>query len=227
MFKRSLSKHVPKKELDRSKTRSKFLERDPYSNVKSTSDDLTKYAQLKKKGLNDLDLYRKNYKQRYSKKNVLGKIDCYCEKKIFDKYDRIDELALKFQKDKKSFNKKVDKKFCIPLILFALVPVLGLIIPLLFNKYSPIVKYLCLSDCTHHGGNSFDHSIGDYTQVSIDKKTWEIITQVNNIFLYISSVVLLLVLIYVLVKVIKYKKLKEGRDKMSLKEYYYFTKSLF
>ncbi|SCA83690.1 Plasmodium exported protein, unknown function [Plasmodium vivax] len=229
IFPRSLAKHVPKKEFNRSNIRNKLLENNSFNNAQCTSDDLSKYAQLKKKGLNDLDLYKKLYTHRYSKRNVLGKFDCYCEKKIFDKYDRIHDLAEKLKNDKKTFKKKVNKIVGIRLILFALIPVLGLILPLLFNKYSPIVKYLCLSDCNkqHEGSSSSDHSGTDYTKVSIDKNTWETITQVNDIFLYISSVVVLLVLIYIFVKVIKYKKLKAGRDKMSLKEYYNFTKSLF
>ncbi|SCA81781.1 Protein of unknown function, putative, partial [Plasmodium vivax] len=230
-FQRSLAKYIPKNELDSSKTRKKLLENNSYSNVKSTSNDLTKYAQLKKKGLNDLDLYRKLYKHRYSKKNVIGKFDCYCEKKIFDKCNRIDELAQKFQKDKKSFNKKVDKNFGIPLILFALVPVLGLIIPLLFNEKFPIIDR-CFSDCTSKHGETSGTSEDAHTKKNlikglITKNTWETITQLNNVFLYISTVVVFLVVIYIFIKLIKYKKLKAGRDKMSLKEYYQFTKSLF
>ncbi|CAI7724084.1 Plasmodium exported protein, unknown function [Plasmodium vivax] len=230
-FQRLLAKHVHKKELDRSKVRDRISGNNSYNNIKSTSDDLSKYSQLKKKGLNDLDLYKKLYKHRYSKKNVLGKFDCYCEKKIFEKYDRIDELAQKFQKDKKSFNKKVDKNFGIPLISFALIPVLGLIIPLLFNESFPIIKR-CFNDCTDmHGesGVSIDqaHTNKKLIKALISKDTWETITQLNNVFLYISTVVVFLVVIYIFIKLIKYKKLKAGRDKMSLKEYYHFTKSLF
>ncbi|VVA00101.1 Plasmodium exported protein, unknown function [Plasmodium vivax] len=131
-FLRSLAKIVPKKEFDRSRKGAKLLERDPYSNVKCTSDDLSKYAHLKKKGLNDLDLYRKNYKQRYSKKNVLGKMDCYCEQKIFEKYDRIYELAEKLKNDIKSFNKKILKKYGVRIIILGLLPFLGFVFNILF-----------------------------------------------------------------------------------------------
>ncbi|KMZ88773.1 hypothetical protein PVBG_05865, partial [Plasmodium vivax Brazil I] len=131
IFQRSLANLVPKKDFSRSSVRNKLLENNSRNNVKCTLDDLAKYLQLKKKGLNDLDLYKKLYKHRYSKKNILGKLDCYCEKKIFDKYDQIHDLAEKLQNDKKTFKKKVNKIFGIRLILFGLIPVLELIIPLL------------------------------------------------------------------------------------------------
>ncbi|GAB69941.1 CYIR protein, partial [Plasmodium cynomolgi strain B] len=80
-FQRLLAKQVIKKELDQSKIRDVISENNSYNNVKCTSGDLSKYAELKKKGLNDMNLYKKLYKHRYSKKNILGKFDCYCEKK--------------------------------------------------------------------------------------------------------------------------------------------------
>ncbi|KMZ99365.1 hypothetical protein PVNG_04623 [Plasmodium vivax North Korean] len=137
-YNRSLAKHVPNKEFDRSRIRDKLLEKNSYNNVKCAAEDLSKYSQVKKKELNDLDLYRKHYSNRYSKKKVLRKFDYKCEKKIFDKLDHIQMLAERLKNDNKSFNRKVSKIFGSRLILFVLVPVLGLIIPLLFNKYSPI-----------------------------------------------------------------------------------------
>ncbi|SCA82137.1 Plasmodium exported protein, unknown function, partial [Plasmodium vivax] len=222
-FHRSLANQVPKKELDRSKVRDRIRGNNSYNNVKCTSDDLSKYAQLKKKGLNDLDLYKKLYNHRYSKRNVLGKFDCYCEKKLFDKYDRINDLAEKLQNDKKTFKKKVNKIFGIRLILFGLIPVLGLIIPLLKNEHFGIITW-CFSDCKNNEhlklpvtGNEHKE---EYSMLSINEETWKLISFVNFIFLITTGVFILCMVLYILLKMIKYKKLKAGKDKMCLKEYY-------
>ncbi|KMZ77387.1 hypothetical protein PVIIG_05418 [Plasmodium vivax India VII] len=133
---RLLEKHETKKELGRSSVRNKLLENNAYKNAQYTSGDLSKYAQLKKKGLNDLDLYRKLYKHRYSKKNVLGKIDCYCEKNIFDKFDYIQNLSERMNIDKKRLKSFFFKKYGSVLIIISLVLLLGIIYPIL--RYSDL-----------------------------------------------------------------------------------------
>ncbi|CAG9484366.1 unnamed protein product [Plasmodium vivax] len=229
-FQRSLAKHVTKKELDRSKIRDRISGNNSYNNVKCALDDLSKYSQLKKKGLNDLNLYKKLYKHRYSKRNVLGKLDCYCEKKVFDNFDYINELKEKLQHDKRSFNKKLDKVLTIRFILLGLVPLIGFIIPLLRTGNFGIIQR-CFSDCKNSEhlddtkAQPLPHKPG-YKMLSINESTWKIICIVNTIFLYVSTVIVLCVVLYIFIKVIKYNKLKAGRDKMSLKEYYHFTKSL-
>ncbi|CAI7717575.1 Plasmodium exported protein, unknown function [Plasmodium vivax] len=228
-FQRSLAKQVYKNKVDHSRIRNKLLDNNSHNNVKCTSDDLSRYSQLKKKGLNDLDLYKKLYKHRYSKKNVLGKFDCYCKKKIFDKFDYINELKEKLQHDKRSFNKNLNKIFDIPLILFALFPLIGFIIPLLKNEKFGIIQR-CFNDCdikehlTTEG--SPNTHMENYPKILIDKSTWNNIIYVDFAFTCIAVIIVLCVVLYILIKVIKYKKLKSGRDKMSLKEYYRFTKSL-
>ncbi|KMZ88747.1 hypothetical protein PVBG_05693 [Plasmodium vivax Brazil I] len=66
----------------------------------------------------------------------------------------------------------------------------------------------------------------NYPKILIDKSTWNNIIYVDFAFTCIAVIIVLCVVLYILIKVIKYKKLKSGRDKMSLKEYYRFTKSL-
>ncbi|SCA83578.1 Protein of unknown function, putative, partial [Plasmodium vivax] len=229
-FQRSLAKRVPKKELGHAKVRDIISGNNSYNNVKCTSDDLSKYSELKKRGLNNLDLYKKLYNHRYSKKNILGKFDCYCEKKIFDKFDYINELKEKLQHDKMSFNKKLKKIFDIPLILFGLIPLIGFIIPLLKIENLEIITG-CFADCKNenHYENknlSTPHKDDTYNRISINESTWNTITYVNYAFTCIAVIIVLCVVLYILIKVIKYKKLKAGRGKMSLKEYYHFTKSL-
>ncbi|VVA00342.1 Plasmodium exported protein, unknown function, partial [Plasmodium vivax] len=57
------------------------------------------FERLKQGRSNLVDDYLKSYKNRYSKKNALGKLECYCEKLVFDKIDYINKLAKKVQND--------------------------------------------------------------------------------------------------------------------------------
>ncbi|KMZ77274.1 hypothetical protein PVIIG_06330, partial [Plasmodium vivax India VII] len=121
--------------------------------IKSEKDILT-YGSLKPEGLNYYDTYKKKYKQRYSKKSGLAKLDCYYEKKVFDKIDNIFKLAQKTKNDKKYFKRKIRNKYIIPFIIFGLLPILGLILPLLFYNYNVFFGNYCFSDCTDTHGSS-------------------------------------------------------------------------
>ncbi|GAB70067.1 CYIR protein, partial [Plasmodium cynomolgi strain B] len=51
----------------------------------------TVYDKLQKSCSNDLKNYKKEFKRKYSKRKDLIRLDCYCEKNIFDMIDRIGE----------------------------------------------------------------------------------------------------------------------------------------
>ncbi|KMZ83277.1 hypothetical protein PVBG_05904 [Plasmodium vivax Brazil I] len=213
-FQRSLATHATKKELDRSKIRDIISGNNSHNNVKCTSDDLSKYSQLKKKGLNDLDLYKKLYNHRYSKKSVLGKFDCFCEKKVFHKIEDIEKIIDKMQNDKKLLKKNY---------------VFGLIVPMLYNEYFNLI-FDCFSDCSHSSHNKSGgthHDDEKYIKAKINESTWDIIEIVNFTFLCVSTFIVLSIIIYIFIKFIKYQRLKACRSKMSIKEYCKFCKSLF
>ncbi|CAG9481140.1 unnamed protein product [Plasmodium vivax] len=52
---------------------------------KTIKDDMPNYEYLKK-GINDLDTYKKDYKRRHDKKKGLARLDCYYEKKYVGPY---------------------------------------------------------------------------------------------------------------------------------------------
>ncbi|KMZ76620.1 hypothetical protein PVIIG_05464 [Plasmodium vivax India VII] len=228
-FRRSLAKQVYKKEVDRSRTRNQLLDNSTYNDVKGTSDDLSKYSQLKKKGLNDLELYNKLYKHRYSKKNVLGKFDCYCEKKIFNQFDYMLNLSKKINMDKKRLKNIFFKKYGSILIISSLLLLLGLIYPILRCTDSSILK-ICSNKCDKHDApgtpnGKTDHFTG-YHKSSFDIDTLEMIESIYKVLICVLPLIFLMFIIYILIKLIKYEKLKAGRDKMCLKEYFHFAKSL-
>ncbi|KMZ88917.1 hypothetical protein PVBG_06292, partial [Plasmodium vivax Brazil I] len=75
----------------------------------------------------------KGYKDRYMKKKGLSKLDCYYENKVFGKINHIRDIAEKMHNDKKRWKKFFLKKYGIVLMLFALIPAIGLIFPILFG----------------------------------------------------------------------------------------------
>ncbi|KMZ94943.1 hypothetical protein PVMG_06114 [Plasmodium vivax Mauritania I] len=229
-FHRLLAKQVPKNELSHSSVKNKkILENHSYNNVKCTSDDLSKYTQLKKRGLNDLNLYKKLYKHRSSKKNILGKFDCYCEKKIFDKFDHMLNLSEKMNTDKKRLKSFVFKKCGIVPIIIVLLLLLGLIYPILRCGDNPILK-ICAHGCDKHNDPSVSTGKSDHFnkihKSFFGKDTLEMIEKIYEVLIYVVPLIFLMILLYIFIKILKYQKLKSGRDKMSLKQYYNFTKSL-
>ncbi|KMZ94946.1 hypothetical protein PVMG_06117 [Plasmodium vivax Mauritania I] len=222
-FIRLLAKYELKKKLDHKRLREELTDFRKGNKEKNYSDDLTAYSNLKKRGLNNLDLYKKVYNHRYAKKNIFGKLDCYCEKKLFDKIDYINELAEKKWNNKKSFIKKVLKKYFIPLFLFSLLPLLGSIFPILFDGGKDAIIKGCQKV---HSNPSTDCSLSD-VMFHANDIFWAS-EKVNFIlFFIIVPIIVILVIVYILLKVIKYERLKSGKDKMSVKQYFNLCKNIF
>ncbi|KMZ96414.1 hypothetical protein PVNG_06357 [Plasmodium vivax North Korean] len=222
-FRRSLAKHEFKKNLDNSRLRENLPD---YRNHRGTKKDevISSYGQLNRVRLNDLDNYMKGYNKRYYKKKGLAKLDCYCEKKIFDKIDYINKLAEKMQNNKKSYKKKIYNKFVFKFILFAFSPLLGLIFPILFggdkeNK-NPIINW-CKTE--HPSGQTCTY----YPVVHANQQAYDAVKYINNVVSYLLLTIVIFVVIYAFIKLIKYEKLKAGKGKMKAKEYYRFCKEFF
>ncbi|SCA60447.1 Protein of unknown function, putative [Plasmodium vivax] len=226
---RLLAKHEIQWELERSNFRDKLTDHSMERRKKYIKEDISSYSQLKKKGLNDLNAYKKTYKHRYSKKSGLAKIDCYCERKVFDALDNIQRFADNRQKNKKSLKRWFFKKYGVPMILFTLIPLLGAIIPTVLelryiqNGYFPCYGY----DKDWDKVKRTDHKYYNYNYTKeIDVNTWIKLEIINKIFLYASILIIAIVVIYILIKVIKYERLKAGIGKIKGKEYYHFCKSI-
>ncbi|KMZ96393.1 hypothetical protein PVNG_06304 [Plasmodium vivax North Korean] len=219
-FIRLLAKQELKKKLDRKRLRDELTDFRNGIKEKNYSDDISAYSDLKKRGLNNLDLYKKVYSHRYAKKNVFGKLDCYCEKKLFDKIDYINELAEKKWNNKKSFIKKILQKYFIPLFLFSLLPLLGSIFIILFDgKDKAIIKV-----CTKIHSNGECDTQEAMFHVNDTFKAFEKINYI--LFYYIVPSIVILVILYILLELIKYERLKSGKDKMSVKQYCRLCKSI-
>ncbi|SCO66143.1 Protein of unknown function, putative, partial [Plasmodium vivax] len=190
---------------------------------KKKDDIISSYGRLNSVRLNHLDNYMKGYNKRYSKKSGFAKLDCYCEKKIFDKIDYINKLAEKMQNNKKSYKKQIFNKFVFKFILFALLPLLGLIFPILFggkDKDDTIIKWCKKS---HDTGKICKF----YPVVHGTQEAYDAVTYMNYVIFYLLLTTVIFVIIYAFIKLIKYEKLKAGKGKMKAKEYYRFCKEFF
>ncbi|CAG9483074.1 unnamed protein product [Plasmodium vivax] len=227
---RLLAKHELHKKLAYEGTGANLLHNSIDKNKKILADDVSVSSILNKKGSNNVETYMQNYKRRYKKKKGLYKLDCYCEKKVFDKLNYIYTLSDKMRNDKKGFKKKIRKKYGIGFIILSLTPALGLIYYILFgyNKDLRGVIDLCMEN-SHYIKQTRLHKVKGECS-GLKREHWQTtignIGFANEIYSFTMITIVLLFFIYILAKVIKYKKLKAGRDKMSLKEYYRFTKSL-
>ncbi|VUZ99602.1 Plasmodium exported protein, unknown function [Plasmodium vivax] len=127
-FKRYLSEYEGETEIDKTG----LYKNSPYDiGGKRTiiyDDSISTYANLKNRDSIKLKLYKTGYKHRYAKKKGLSKLDCYCEKKLFDKIDDINKVSEKMHNDKKRLIKKILKKHCKGVIILTSILLIGLII---------------------------------------------------------------------------------------------------
>ncbi|KMZ98409.1 hypothetical protein PVNG_04353 [Plasmodium vivax North Korean] len=176
---------------------------------------------MKRNELNNIDVYMKNYKHRYGKKKGLFKLDCYYENKIFKKIDYIYDLAKIMRNYKKSFKKNILQNFGYRLIFLSLIPFFGIVFPILFNEKYPLIN-VCFSSHTH-GSNDCK----DYYELLFTENKWKIFLPLYTTLLSLLIILVLSINFYILIKVLKYERLKCGKGKMSIKEYCRFCKDIY
>ncbi|KMZ94658.1 hypothetical protein PVMG_02547 [Plasmodium vivax Mauritania I] len=231
IFKRSLAKHEFQRNLKYQSHRENLYDIKKNKSMKDDNNNKPTYEYLKK-GLNDLESYKKDYNNRYIRKKGIAKLDCYYEKKVFDLIDEIYALSRKMNNSKKALKKKMYKKFGYRHIFFSSLPLFGLILHVLFSKFGPFTKY-CPSDCSNKHGVTNPketipkiHQAKQLTFAAIDTTTLKIIVILHDLLFIILSISAITVTIYTLIKIIKYERLKSGKGKMNMKEYCQFCKDL-
>ncbi|SCA83753.1 Protein of unknown function, putative [Plasmodium vivax] len=86
-FKRYLAEYAGETKIDKTglyKNSPYYFENNETSNY---HDYVSTYRNMKNSDSKKLKLYKTSYRHRYSKKKGLEKLDCYCEKILFDKFD--------------------------------------------------------------------------------------------------------------------------------------------
>ncbi|KMZ83305.1 hypothetical protein PVBG_06152 [Plasmodium vivax Brazil I] len=230
-FERYLAEYEGEAEIDKTAL---YINSPYYFENKGTSnydDNVSIYGNIKNRDSIKLNLYKTGYKHRYAKKKGLSKLDCYYEKKVFDKIDYIYDLAKKMRNDKKSFKKKIYNKFAIPLFVFALLPLLGIIFPILFEgkfgeRLIPWTRHKCPTYPTSRKDGNCGLCPKGYYHLFTGKYSFSISYCFNAIISCILIFMVITVIFYTLIKVIKYEALKAGKGKMNRKEYITFCKEL-
>ncbi|SCA82050.1 Protein of unknown function, putative, partial [Plasmodium vivax] len=236
-FNRLLGRVVQNKEFEHTHLRVKLPDRGIHKNERTVSDDLSTYSRVKRKASNNIDLYMKNYKNRYMRKKGLSRLDCYYENKVFSKFNNICDIGKKMQYDEKRAKKFFLKKYGIGLIFLSLIPAFSLIYFILFGVgENPGIFGLCpvRSDDKSH----FESGIGKHKDSPEDIKNcfrrWmydyeyeiNIAGYISMAFSFIMIIIVLSLFFYILIKVIKYEKLKAGKGKMCIKAYCKFCKDI-
>ncbi|KMZ92302.1 hypothetical protein PVMG_03657 [Plasmodium vivax Mauritania I] len=236
-FNRLLARYEQLSGLESTKLREKLSDRKPYTEKSNVSGNISAYSHVKRNESNNIDVYMKNYKHRYGKKKGLSKLDCYYENKVFGKFNNICDIGKKMQYDEKRSKSFFVKKYGIGLILFALIPTLGLIFPILFGDFykMPGIFGLCPSrngEGSHFNDKGSHKNSGEYASCSKkwiydNENTINKFGEISCIFSFIMIAIVFLVLFYIFIKIIKYEKIKAGKGKMNVKEYYRFCKNVF
>ncbi|SCA83684.1 Plasmodium exported protein, unknown function [Plasmodium vivax] len=225
-FNRLLAKHDRQRELKYSRQGAQLANDIINKNTRNVLKDTPSYVQLSKKGKTGLDVYMNEYKRRYRKKKGLSKLECYCEKKVLDKLHGLYAAGEKLKNEKKSLKNFFLKKYGIGLILFALMPAVSLIYYILFGAgswWDAIIKF-----CRTASHISDEKLSGCQNRHEYKWKPYiDYIHPALMVFTFTMIIIILLFVFYTLIKVVKYEKLKSGKDKMSLKEYLRFSKDVF
>ncbi|GAW84413.1 variable surface protein [Plasmodium gonderi] len=184
--------------------REKELEKEKKLKLKKQrEEDMLKYKEINKHGINDLDTYMKYYKQRYYSRKGLGKFDNYCEKYIFDNVNKIDKIAESSYNE----NERLKKKICVRYGLYGTVFCLFHLSALIYPLTSKIKK-----------NDTPSHLL--YITLGIPFYDY----QIYGTFIIILSILLLVSIIYIMIKIVKYERLKSRKYIMNFKKYCAFCK---
>ncbi|SCA81701.1 Plasmodium exported protein, unknown function, partial [Plasmodium vivax] len=221
-FYRLLAKHEQQRELRDNRFRDKLPDNSPHKNRRKMSDNIPTYSEVRSKASNNFDIYMKGYKDRYIKKKGLYKLDCYYENKLFGKFNHMCDVAEKMRNDKKRWKRFIFKKYGIGLIIFALIPSLGLIFHILYGVgKNPGIYGLC-DQTNHFDSNKNEHNqqagVGCPKKWLYDQKdTIETYGYISYIYMSTMIIIVLLFVIYIFIKFIKYEKLKYEKCKLNTK----------
>ncbi|KMZ76694.1 hypothetical protein PVIIG_05306 [Plasmodium vivax India VII] len=231
-FYRSLANHDIRKNVNYQSHRGNRSDVKMNKKIKDCKIDRSTYECLLN-GQKDFESYKKNYKQRYTKKKGLAKTDCYLEKKVFDKFEYIDNITGKMTNKRNAYRKIIFNKYTMRLILFALLPSLGIIFPILFsaeNREGRLVRWTNRICPTYYVGQSTGEQCvlcrDGYYHLFTAKGSYSISYFFNALITTILLIAACFMVFYTLVKVIKYVRIKSGKGKMNAKGYFNFCKEM-
>ncbi|VVA00072.1 Plasmodium exported protein, unknown function [Plasmodium vivax] len=169
------------------------------------------YKKLQKSCSNDLKIYKQQFKRKYARRKGLKRLDCYCEKKIFDMIDTLGEQPEGNSSNNIKLKKNIVRKWGIRFIVMCLIPLIGIILPILDQ----------IDVSTKAGSDSTKNSI------LLESGIPESVCIIYCIIFIILTYIILFSIIYTMRKVVKYHRLEAGRGKLNFREYCHFCKDIF
>ncbi|SCA81901.1 Plasmodium exported protein, unknown function, partial [Plasmodium vivax] len=204
---RLLTKYEEQNELMNTRLQYKTNDNRQHQKLINGRDNNT-YEKLKRGKPNNVEAYLNSFKYRHSKKSGLKKLDCYCEKKLFNSFNKIVSLAEEKKFSKKRIKKVLYKKYGIPFIIICLLPLLVLLFPIVVH-YSNYVVHKC--QVTLESSNQ-GTSTGVLKSVSHERCTTipHAYTYLNNLFFVTLAIIIVSFIIYTFIKVNKYQRIRSG-----------------
>ncbi|CAG9479395.1 unnamed protein product [Plasmodium vivax] len=207
---RLLAEHDLKTGLYDKKIEDNLLKYGDNGIVKIDNYDSSVYKKLQKRCSNDLKIYKQQFKRKYKKRKGLKRLDCYCEKKIFDMIDILGEHPVGTSSYNIKLKKNIVRKWGLRIIGMCLIPLLGIVLPI-FDRIDSSTKL----------DTNKTQSI--LKESGIPKPVYII----YGIFFIILTYIILFSIIYTMTKVVKYHRLEAGRGKLNFREYCHFCKDIF
>ncbi|KMZ95052.1 hypothetical protein PVMG_05579 [Plasmodium vivax Mauritania I] len=172
--------------------------------------DNNTYEILKRGKPNNMESYLNSYKSRYSKKSGLKKLDCYYEKKLFSRIDKIEKIAKQKNLSKSRIKRIIYKKYGILFFLLSLIPLFALAIPVYVIKQHPGSRLKCTYKIKHVPGSSDKCEVEEITHIPQCQYDEIEFPYLRYIFLFIFIIIVLSLIIYTYIKIMKYSRIKEG-----------------
>ncbi|ANQ09117.1 Uncharacterized protein PCOAH_00037080 [Plasmodium coatneyi] len=166
--------------------------------IRADSKGLTIYDMLKKNCAIHLEIYKAQFKRKYTNSKGLRRLRYYCEKKIFDLIDRTGEQQVGTSSFKTKLKESTVKKWGKRVIVMCLFPLIGTILPI-FVKICGKIPHLIA----------------------------QALYGIYGIFFIILAFIIIFLVIYIMTKVVKYHRLEAGLDELSFREFFVFWDHIF
>ncbi|CAI7717609.1 Plasmodium exported protein, unknown function [Plasmodium vivax] len=201
---RSLAKYEQENELGniRLKNKTSNCEENHKLFINDNNNNNT-YEKVKRGSPNHMEAYLKSYNSRYTKEKGIKKLDCYYEKKLFKLLHKISKLVEQKNISKSRIKRIIFTRYGLLLFIISLLPLLALAIPV--DKWTVHTIDKCKAQKKSTGGDQ------DLEIVHTECK--ETVIEDNSyrlVFISISTIIILLLIIYIFIKVMKYMRIKSG-----------------
>ncbi|KMZ79367.1 hypothetical protein PVIIG_05998 [Plasmodium vivax India VII] len=142
-------------------------------------------------------------------KKGLKKLDCFYEQKLYNSLNKLEKLAKKKKTSKSRIISIICGKYGLPLILLSLIPLLVLSFPIIIagKEHSDKIDTCKITTDSGNPAKLTDIKHNGCTFIAIED------FMLKYMFIFISVFITLSIIMYTYIKILKYKRIKEGMSK--------------